>query len=492
LAAISTAVATTIAPDESTAISDHFPSVNGEVFSIASVSDLKGNGTIYIAGAFTQAGGSARNNAAAFDIATGALTSWNPNVNGPVRALILSGGVAYLGGEFSQVGGQARNNLASVNTTDGAVRDWNPNVDGEVRAIAFAAGNLCIGGNFSTVSAQSRSHLAGFDSTLALLPWNPAPDGNVTALEGIGARLYLGGEFQNIASSARPFAAAIDTLTGSLTDWNPAPNGIVRAFAHDGPTIFAGGDFTEIGGHSVAYAAALDEIAGAAANWNARLNGSVYALHYFSRALYLGGDFTMAGAVSRPRLASMDSATAWLFPWNPGADATVRAIKFQGGDTDGLGRDVTKTAVLLGGAFSAAGGAGRQGFAAVRDPMWSNRPYVKVTRINGKSAKKSSRGYYYTARNRITFSGIAGGSHTVLDSVTIGDNARHKKLKIRTALGTTYWRITLRLRSQENAFVFVVKDKFYDFPLPYMTSSGPINPVQYVYRLRPGEKPPRQ
>jgi hypothetical protein len=58
---------------------------------------------------------------AALDKATGALTPWNLNADGIVRALLVQNGKVYLGGDFTMVGGQAPNFLPVVDAVTGAV-----------------------------------------------------------------------------------------------------------------------------------------------------------------------------------------------------------------------------------------------------------------------------------------------------------------------------------------------------------------------------------
>ena len=66
---------------------------------------------MYAVGRFsniTQSNGTvfARSNAFAFNATTGAVSSWNPDVNGEVSAIALDPGcdTAYLGGAFSKAG----------------------------------------------------------------------------------------------------------------------------------------------------------------------------------------------------------------------------------------------------------------------------------------------------------------------------------------------------------------------------------------------------
>ena len=89
------------------------PGANGGVSALA-IHD----GTVYVAGGFTQMDGEARDHLAAFD-ATGAMTSWAPGTNGAISALMIDDGVAYIGGAFTQAGGQSRNRIAALDLATG-------------------------------------------------------------------------------------------------------------------------------------------------------------------------------------------------------------------------------------------------------------------------------------------------------------------------------------------------------------------------------------
>ncbi len=69
-----------------------------------------------------------RNSLAAVNTANGAVTSWNPNVDGGVEAIAVSGSTVYVGGAFTTVSGRPHESLAAVDATSGAALTWNPNV----------------------------------------------------------------------------------------------------------------------------------------------------------------------------------------------------------------------------------------------------------------------------------------------------------------------------------------------------------------------------
>ena len=98
------------------------------------------------------------------------MLPFDPDVNGPVRALALTGSTLYLGGQFQNINGalaallKPRNNLAAVDATTGLGLPWDPNADGRVNALAFGGDTVFAGGEFATVNGStSRLRLAAFD-----------------------------------------------------------------------------------------------------------------------------------------------------------------------------------------------------------------------------------------------------------------------------------------------------------------------------------------
>src|SRR5262245_23701802 len=134
---------------------------NGRVNSV--VSD---GSTIYIGGSFTHVGpamggaGATRNNIAALDATTGAATPWNPNANGEVYAIAVSGSTIYAGGLYTSIGGQPRNNIAALDAATGAATAWNPNASSYVEALAVSGSTVYAGGQFITIGGLPRSKIA--------------------------------------------------------------------------------------------------------------------------------------------------------------------------------------------------------------------------------------------------------------------------------------------------------------------------------------------
>lgn len=122
---------------------------------------------IYFAGHFTSVNGASRNHAAAVD-ESGVLTSWDPNISHS-NQLLLVNSLAYhqngivIGGKFSGVGANARRSLALVGE-DGLVNAWDPDVNGAINVLHVSGSRLYGGGVFSGLGSGSQSNLISIDA----------------------------------------------------------------------------------------------------------------------------------------------------------------------------------------------------------------------------------------------------------------------------------------------------------------------------------------
>jgi hypothetical protein len=315
----------------------NFAKPNNEVDAMAVGAD----GTLYIGGAFTMVGGQKRNHVAAIN-PDGTLNAWDPNANGTVDVILVSGSTIYIGGEFTTVGGQTRNHIAAVNTS-AAVSSWDPNANDTVSTFVLMGSTLYVGGDFVTIGGQSRNYAAGVNtSTGAVGSWNPNPNDSVFALATDGTTIYMGGYFISVGGTPRNRLAAVDATAGTVSSWNPNANSFVAALAVSNGIVYAGGDFTTMGNSARHHVAAIDT-GGTILSWAPDVNDLVATIAISGTNIFLGGDLTSINGQTR-NYAGLVDASGTLSSWNPNASSSVAGIV------------VNANTVYAGGLFTTIGG----------------------------------------------------------------------------------------------------------------------------------------
>lgn len=343
------------------------PSPNNTIFDLA----VSGS-TIYAAGAFTSAdgspsiGGKARNNVAALD-AAGTATGFDPDPNGVVVALGVSGSAVYLGGHFSSVGGVVRRSLAALRACDGSVTGFDPNAGGIaagfipiVHALAVSGSTVYAGGYFGSIDGEPRASLAALDAEDgSATDWDPSPayGTNAAVIQTIAvgdATVYVAGVLTSIGGESRSNIAAVGAGDGVATAWDPSANSVVSALEVSGELVYAGGHFTDIGGQTRNKIAALRVSDGTATNWDPDLTptGNVGALAVAGSTVYAGGGFASVGGVPRKNIAGIDATNGRPTAFDPQA-----ADPNTGGGVAALA--VHDSTVYAAGHFSTIGGETR-------------------------------------------------------------------------------------------------------------------------------------
>lgn len=351
------------------------PNANGAVAVLAVSGSTVYAAASFISG-FTSIGGQPRNEIAAIDATTGAVTAWNPHPDAPfgfarVEALTVSGSTVYAGGSFASIGGQTRNNLAAIDATTGDATAWDPRADRDVLALAVSGSTVYAGGDFTSIGGLPRNNLAALDATTgAATAWNPSGAGDSTignprggysvmTLAVSGSTVYAGGDFISLGGQPRNRVAALDATTGAATAWDPNADGGVGALAVSGSTVYVGASqsfgFKNIGGQPRNGIAAIDATTGAVTAWNPHPDNllAVNALVADGSTVYAGGYFTSMGGQTRNNLAALDATTGAATAWNPDADGSVAALAVSG------------STVYAGGYFSNIGGQTRYNLAAL-------------------------------------------------------------------------------------------------------------------------------
>lgn len=297
----------------------------------ATVSD--GAGGWYVGGTFTLVGATTRNRIVHI-LADGSIDpAFDPNADGTVRALALSGSTLYVGGTFTNIGGQTRNNIAAINTGTGLATAWDPNSDVTVSTLLLNGTTLYAGGFFANIGGQPRSLVAALDTTTGLATaFNPTATGtSVNTLVLNGTTLYAGGIFSNMGGQVRNNIAAVSTVTGLATAFDANSDSNVNAMALGGSTLYVGGGFSSIGGQARTNLAGLDPTTGAAGGFAAGTsNHLVNALLVDGTTLYVGGIFTLVDGNTRNRIAAFDTTSGLATSFNPSAAGAVNTLALDG------------------------------------------------------------------------------------------------------------------------------------------------------------------
>ncbi len=168
-----------------------------------------------------------RANLLAYNITTGNLiTSINPSTNAEVKIVTVSpdGSRVYVGGSFTTANGVARYRIAAYNASTGAlITTFAPQLDASVNAIVATNTTVYIGGAFSNANGVARSRLAAFDLNGNLLSWAPTADNNeveTMVMSPDGTRLLVGGSFTSANNTSSAYGlASLDPTTGALYPW---------------------------------------------------------------------------------------------------------------------------------------------------------------------------------------------------------------------------------------------------------------------------------
>ncbi|QNG37268.1 PKD domain-containing protein [Geodermatophilaceae bacterium NBWT11] len=394
--------------------------INGVVWDQAVV----GN-TVYVAGRFTTArpaGAAAgtsevsRNNLLAYDLRTGVLvSSFNPNLNAQAWSLATSpdGRTLYVGGEFTRVGTATRNRIAAFDTATGALTSFAPSVSGVVKAIAATSSAVYFGGTVSAVGSTSRSRLAAVSPAGTLLPWAPVPgvgptDGNSLpnnptrnaqtsnevksiVVTGGGSQVVVAGHFYTLNNQPASGVGALDGATGATRPFamgtivtNQGVNSAVYSLSTDGTNVYGTGyDYYGPGNLEGSFSAAAD---GGALQWVNDCHGDTYSSVPFNGALYMAGHPHTCEAIGGypeqdPRVSKYATAVsltaegtnAWgfngapapqLLHWYPDLNVGSVSGSYQAGWDVAAAGDY----LLYGGEFTRAGNTGQQGLVRFAMP----------------------------------------------------------------------------------------------------------------------------
>jgi beta-propeller uncharacterized protein DUF5122 len=340
----------------------------------AAYKSAEANGMLYVGGSFTSVTAAAgttptgtftRNHILAFNAATGSIsTSFAPNVNGDVWAIVPSGTSLYIGGSFSSVNGVARRGLAKIDATTGAV-DTSFNAaltSGNVTEAALVSGRLIISGTFPKkilavnpasgantgyINVAVTGSVASNAGPVEVYRFAVNPAG--TKLVGVGNFTTVGG-----ATHYRAFMLDLGSTAASVSAWRYTPLQQMCAasslpdymrdvdFSPDGSYfVFVSTGFVPLSGQvgiALCDAASRFETANlspARPTWINYTGGdTLHSVAVTDQAVYVQGhqrwlnnpqgrDNAGPGAVSRPGIGAIDPTTGLALSWNPTKDRGV-------------------------------------------------------------------------------------------------------------------------------------------------------------------------
>ncbi len=339
---------------------------DGAVHALAEV----GN-SVVIGGTFSGVDGVTRNHLAAFNSATGDLSSVVFDVNGPVYAVATGvlPGTAFIGGDFTTVGGVAARDLSLVDLATGKpVSGWTPPAleQGYVEDLEVAGSRLYIAGTFRKASRLARAGLAtaststGALDSYASVQFEGHHNDSGTGAQGRtglreieispdGTRLVAIGNFKTANGQTRDQIAMLNLGSSSATVSQTWATSAYADYCNKkaSDSYIRGVDFSTDGSFIVVAAKGggqhPDSLCDAAARFEVNLSSSdvqptwqvetggdtVWAVTITGNAVFVGGHnkwinnplgkgLAMPGAIARPGLMALDPASGRPLTWNPG------------------------------------------------------------------------------------------------------------------------------------------------------------------------------
>jgi PKD repeat protein len=349
--------------------------LDGKVEAIAQV----GN-TILIGGTFTQIQASGtgqpvltRNNIAAFDATTGAVsTTFVPTINDEVTTIIPSGDgtSVFVAGLFNTVNGATTRKITKLTVSDGSkVAGFKAAVpNNNVQDMRVVHNQLIIAGPFTLVGSQTRGQMASLNPTTGVLTGflqhtfgGPHNGGSLTVNKidatPDGNKILALGNFSTVDGQPRDLLFMLDTsgATSVLSNWQtnffpPACAGVFDTYMRD-LDISPDGTYAVVsttgaygGSTSPCDSTTRWDLTTTAQDlqpvWQDITGGdTTYAVGITGSAVYVGGhmrwennalagDAQGPGGVPREGIAALDPATGLPLSWNPGRDRGVGVFDF--------------------------------------------------------------------------------------------------------------------------------------------------------------------
>ncbi len=282
---------------------------NGPVNALARVA----GGSVIVGGQFNIAGGvSGCNNIARLNPATGQWQSLGGGTNGPVNMIAeipWAGNSIIVGGSFTMAGGAPASSVARYDLSTGAWTPLSMQVDGDIHCgIVLPFGDVIIGGHVLTAGGAPAGNIIRYNllnDTWSTLGAGTNGDVNGLTLLPDGDVLVLG----NFTSAGGMAARSIARYSPGSNAWSQVPIQTVDSDLHLGLVlpfgdVIIGGHVRITAGGPVSNIVRFDPITNALSTLGAGTNGDVNALALLPDGnVLVGGAFTAAGGVASNRLA---------------------------------------------------------------------------------------------------------------------------------------------------------------------------------------------
>jgi len=282
-------------------------------------------------------------------------TSFDPNVNGTVRALtLLPDGRLFAGGDFTTVGGVTRSRLCRFSAAGTLEAAGTFATDGPVYCLAAqAGGSVLAGGAFSIAGGETRSDLAKFTAAGTVdTGFNPGMNELVRCLETpVDSWVYAGGDFTTTGGIASNRFTRF--TAGGLRDAGYFPDlasfGVFSAALLPDGKMLLGGYFTAVAGVPRQRIARLHSNGALDAAFNASADDIVRGLLIQPDGrIIICGNFAVVNGVSRTRIARLHADGALDTSFNASVAGDIYTSALQ---TDGR--------ILIGGTITAVNGVAR-------------------------------------------------------------------------------------------------------------------------------------
>ncbi|MET1051186.1 MAG: cell surface protein, partial [Mycetocola sp.] len=252
------AVADTAPPagTPATASTDVLPTV--QIDGVVWDQEISGN-TAYAGGDFQNArpagaaagvGNVPRKHLLSYNLQTGVLNaSWNPSPNARIRNMAMSpdGTRLYVAGSFTSIAGQTRYRIAAFDTATGALTSFRPALNGKVNAVVATNSTVYMVGQFTSADGAAVSGAAAYDAVTGARKTGWAPtisNGQATAVtvKPDGTKVVIGGYFTAVNGSSNPGygLAMVDGTTGAMQTFavnsrvrNAGDNAAISSLAAD-------------------------------------------------------------------------------------------------------------------------------------------------------------------------------------------------------------------------------------------------------------------